>query len=751
MKVSRSVLCSVVAAAYAVAHLAFLAPSLEDIDSINFALGLRDFDVARHQPHPPGYPVYIAFGRISRAAIGAVAPDLPPVRAEATALAIWSAVGGAVALLAACALFRRLAEVTGRDDSDAAPLLATLLLAAAPLFWMSGLRPMSDVPGLAAALTAQALTMAAWRHRLFLIPAALVAGLAIGIRIQTIWLTAPLLTFVMFRHRVAGVRLTLGAGVIGSLVWAIPLVMVSGGFDAYLRALGSQAGEDFAWVDMLWANPAPRRVAFALYETLVMPWGSLPLAAIVGVAAAIGAVVALARARLPLALICVAFLPYAAFHLLFQETVHVRYALPVVPAIAWLAAQAAVAVGRVGAVAAVALALFALISSAPAMIAYAREPHPAFVAIEEMSRAVGSEHPAALFGHYAVRRPLQAQPPAGVKFVEPPRASEWAGPIEYWRGGGTDPVWFLADPRRTDLALIDPQSRRSVRRYQWSVADRMELSGVRPTGVDWYRLQDPGWFAGQGWSLTPELGGVVRLAGTGVDRRPIDAYVRRRDEPMIAVVGARHLGTRADGVVAFTMTIDGSQVASWALDPAVSLNALQVVELPAGRLHGPGAYARLTISARDGTGAGPTPPVAIRQFDIQPATSLVHAFDEGWHEEEFENATGLRWRWSSGRSVLRVLPPQAVTLRLRGESPLRYFDAPPRVRVVAGGRVIAERRPDDDFDWTVTVPAADVRNGDGRIAVETDPVYLPGRAEGTTDERQLGVRLFTIDVIQVSP
>ena len=53
------------AAVYAAAHLPFLARSLEDIDSINFALGLRDFDVAQHQPHPPGYPVYIGIGRVA--------------------------------------------------------------------------------------------------------------------------------------------------------------------------------------------------------------------------------------------------------------------------------------------------------------------------------------------------------------------------------------------------------------------------------------------------------------------------------------------------------------------------------------------------------------------------------------------------------------------------------------------------------------------------------------------------------------
>ena len=60
---------SVLALAYVAAHLFFLPQSLEDIDSINFALGLRHFDPALHQPHPPGYPLYIALGHLSLAAI----------------------------------------------------------------------------------------------------------------------------------------------------------------------------------------------------------------------------------------------------------------------------------------------------------------------------------------------------------------------------------------------------------------------------------------------------------------------------------------------------------------------------------------------------------------------------------------------------------------------------------------------------------------------------------------------------------
>src|SRR5919109_3285326 len=86
---------------YLATHLPWLAPSLEDIDSINFALGLRDFDPAAHQPHPPGYPVYIALGRISLAAIERGWPTMSSPAASALALSFWSAVAGALALFCA--------------------------------------------------------------------------------------------------------------------------------------------------------------------------------------------------------------------------------------------------------------------------------------------------------------------------------------------------------------------------------------------------------------------------------------------------------------------------------------------------------------------------------------------------------------------------------------------------------------------------------------------------------------------------
>jgi hypothetical protein len=769
MKGSASVLCSLLAAAWLAAHLPSLAPSLEDIDSINFALGLRHFDVAQHQPHPPGYPVYIALGRASLAAIRAAAPSLDQVRAEAMALAIWSALGGVVALCAAWVFFRTLdpPHPAGNPPrgawQDTAPW-ATALLAVAPLFWISGLRPMSDMPGLALVLAAQALMLVGITSPRALVAGAFVAGLACGVRVQAALLTLPLLLVVLVSARSAGlawiVTRPIAALSAGLAAWAVALVGVSGGLDAYLRALGSQAGEDFAWVDMLWLNPTPRRLAFALYETLVQPWDSVRMFIPVALAATIGAVVQLVRNRRALWWLAVAFGPYAIFHLLLQETVIVRYALPLLVPVCWLAVTGADAVahlGRrrlpIGAAAAAPMVFFAALLAIPAGRVYGGESHPAFRAIADMTARAETAPPAAVYSHYVLRRPLQAAVPAGLRVVEPRRSYEWLGMVEYWRGGGDQPVWFLADPRRTDLALIDPRSRlRSVTQYRWSVGDHLSLAGARPNAADWYRFEPPGWFATEGWSLTPEAGGITRLDGTGPDRRPIDVYVRRQDTPMHIVIGGRHLGAVTDAPVAFDLSLDSVPVQSWELNPSVEgLNFLRFIEVPAGIPAGDGRYARLTIAARPARGGSATPPVAIRQFDIQPTDGLVYGFAEGWHEAEYDNATGLSWRWTSDRSVLRILPLRAVQIRLRGESPLKYLRTAPRVRVTAAGREVAAFQPDRDFMWSARVPGEVVAAAGGAIAIETDRVYLPGPAEGTTDQRRLGLRLYEIEVHPALP
>jgi hypothetical protein len=500
---------------------------------------------------------------------------------------------------------------------------------------------------------------------------------------------------------------------------------------------------------MLWLEPTPRRLAFALYETFVLPWGSALLAGVVAVAATAGLLIAMMRERLALAWLLVAFAPYAAFHLLFQETIMVRYALPTIPMVAWLAAFGVAHAGRAASAGAAAIAAWALIISVPSGVAYGGSPHPSFQAIADAARYARTAPPAAVYSHHSVWRALQADDHM-LPVVEPPRSYEWLGPVSYWKQGGSSPVWFFADPRRTDLALIDPRALADVVRYPWSVANRPELSGARPTGTDWYRIAPPGWFAEQGWSLTPETGGLASAAAAGPDHRPIVAWVHRRPDPLHLVIGGRHLGVVGDPAAEFELELDGIVRDRWTLT-FEDRNFLRFLEIPEG-LGGAGQdYARLTVASHAVGNDIRRAPVAVRQFDIQSRSRLLYGFAEGWHEMEYDVATGRRWRWTSERSVIRVQGPSiAVAVTLRGESPLRYFDDAPLVRVTAGGRVIAQTRPDADFEWMVTVPAADVQRGGGVIAIETDRVYMPGAAEGTSDERHLGLRLYECRIDPVS-
>jgi hypothetical protein len=216
---------------------------------------------------------------------------------------------------------------------------------------------------------------------------------------------------------------------------------------------------------------------------------------------------------------------------------------------------------------------------------------------------------------------------------------------------------------------------------------------------------------------------------------------------MRVMVGGRHFSAAGEPPVVFELTIDGTPIESWTVDPAPGGKSfLRFVDLARGLPAGSAEYARLAISARAEPESRPTPQVAIRQFDIQSSRTLIAGFGEGWHEEEYDTASGVRWRWTSGRSVLRIEPPQAVDVVLRGESPLRYFDSAPTVRVKTGDRILGELRPAGDFTWRVTVPADAAQQSGGAIAVEVDRVYLPGQAEGTSDVRRLGLRLFETTV-----
>jgi len=712
-------------------HLALLPRALEDLDSINFALGVRHFDVARHQPHPPGYPVYIALSKISTAVVRAVGIEAASPRG----LAIWSAFGGAAAIPGLLLFFRRL-EGRGR-----LAWWAALAVAASPLFWFTALRPLSDMLGFAAAIWALALMAGPSRGR-ELIGGAFLAGLAIGIRSQTAVLTFPFLALSLFQRRDLRVAVSaLGAAAIGVLIWGVPLVAAAGGLSAYLQVLGTQAGEDFSGVVMLWTNRKPSVAVAALLNTFVWPWDwwlGIAMCAL----AAVGGFRILWRSPKAAATFAAAFGPYAIFHLLFQETVTTRYALPLLPVVVY-AALSAVEGLPAGAMPATALgvAAISLVQAIPTSSVYASEGAPVFRAFDDMAATAHSgDHVDAIAIHAGARRAAEwAAPILPVRVAKAPHGREWLTMVELWRAEPSARVWFLADPLRTDLALFDARARELTRPYRWGFVEPPFVGGARPNDVDWYHMQPPNWMLDRGWSVTAEVAGVTARDRLGPQVAPVIAWLKRRADETLVVLGGRNIGGSAPRPATLRFALNGRAVGDFPIAPGFFV---QRIALPAGALAAAAAYVPLEVSSDP---AGPT--ISLEQFDAQPPGIPMLAFDTGWHEPEYNPTLGRSWRWTSERAELWVRPVgRAVTLRLNGESPLRYFDAAPHVRVFVGDREVAAFDPASDFEQTMTLPADLLDRSGGRVRLESSKFFVPGGAGGGGDQRHLSLRIYRVEV-----
>jgi len=744
------------------AHLPWLGDTLADIDAFNFALGAREFAPAKHQPHPPGSPVYVYLARLSTTVLDAVRPEptgtpVAPQRNAAEGLAFWSALGGALALLFMPSLFLRLAREDPRSADGSATriaMCATALTAACPLFWFSSARPLSDVPGLAAALGAQALTLVAFermrergRGGRALALAAFVIALIGGLRSQTVWLTMPLLlTVVAARWRtIRGRDLVLAttAFIAGALAWAVPLLAATGGLRGYLAALGNQGAEDLTGVDMLYRNPTPHRLALGLLHTFVLPWLSVPLAVVVLALAAVGLV--RAAWRLPRALLAatIAFLPYALFHILFQETITTRYALPLIPPVAWLAGIGVSALaGRLALPLVLVVSISGVVQVWPASVDYHEGGSPASRLVTSLVDEAQRRRQAPLLAMHQridldTRRAfswmLEGRQPRWTRLQSAPRDEVW-DVLRYWDAGGAAAVWFLANPARTDLALIDPSSVREVGRFSWPFNAQSLAGNTRPNDVIWYEVHEPGWYLHEGWALTPEIAGRSARIGRGPSLGGIEARVRRRGSAATLMIGGRNLAGPGGPSARVRVSFDGRDLLAADVSPGFFT---RILALPAGALGGEPGLGTLRVVASGGA------PISVEQFDVQDAGRVVFAFGAGWHEPEYNLEERVLWRWTSDRAELLVRHEgHVVEVELRGEAGGGIFDRPRRITLQAGEAVLAETEARGEFVIRAVVPPGVLDGAGGAVAVTTDATFVPRERGESRDPRRLGLRVY---------
>lgn len=197
-------------------------------DEFQLSYGVSHFDLARHEPHPPGYYLFVLLGRALAPVVGDPARALRCLSAASVALFAGLAAGRPPAALASPA--RLLLAAAAAAFALASPLttrlgVAALSYAAEGAVWLAWLLVLARRP----------------RGR-GLLALAFAAGLAGGIR-PTLTLWAALLLLAGQRgpdraplRDLAGAA---GAGAAGVLVWLAPLLWESGGLEAYREATGS--------------------------------------------------------------------------------------------------------------------------------------------------------------------------------------------------------------------------------------------------------------------------------------------------------------------------------------------------------------------------------------------------------------------------------------------------------------------------------------------------------------------------------
>jgi dolichyl-phosphate-mannose-protein mannosyltransferase len=186
-------------------------PALDEIDAVQFAMGVRSFDLWHHQPHPPGYPLFIF--------LGWAGTKLFHTGTESSLYCV-SALGGGLFIAAWFSIIRV------QFSERLAWWVATSLLIT-PVVWMTATKAVTDMlaAGFMSAELLAAIYFLKQKKNGLIVWAALMGAAAAGTRPQLFPIVAVILGIPLRKGSVSARTWWFSYGLLVAtcLVWLLPM------------------------------------------------------------------------------------------------------------------------------------------------------------------------------------------------------------------------------------------------------------------------------------------------------------------------------------------------------------------------------------------------------------------------------------------------------------------------------------------------------------------------------------------------
>ncbi len=221
-------------------RLPFASRLLFNMDSVQFALGMRRFDVTLHQPHPPGYFLYVLMGRAMSNVFGEPNTSLVAVSVLFSGLA-------------AVMLYVIAKELFGR----ATGVIASVIGITSPLMWFHGEVALSYMPEAFMSLLVAWLCLKSIRGGYgYALASSVALAVAGGIRQNTMVFLMPLWLYSLYGLGLKRAAYCAAFFALAVFAWFIPMTIATGGYEKYSAALRAH------WLDANWRGIHMHWIAF---------------------------------------------------------------------------------------------------------------------------------------------------------------------------------------------------------------------------------------------------------------------------------------------------------------------------------------------------------------------------------------------------------------------------------------------------------------------------------------------------------